>query len=140
MVRQHQKVEKTVGDRTEGSEAVVEVAAMEEATVAELEAVNRWAVLGVDMEVEATVWALVVALLGEVVPPLDNSMEGQAKAMEPTLLLPLVATEGDMAVATVDLEVAIMPGAMEAHDTTEGIKGDCGGGKTFQETTFTNLS
>ena len=80
--------------------------------------------------------------------------------MEPTLLLPLVATEGDMAVATVDLEVeqtislnfimvlsfnfpikvAIMPGAMEAHDTTEGIKGDCGGGKTFQETTFTNLS
>ena len=25
--------------------------------------------------------------------------------MEPTLLLPLVATEGDMAVATVDLEV-----------------------------------
>ena len=52
MVRQHQKVEKTVGDRTEGSEAVVEVAAMEEATVAELEAVNRWAVLGVDMEVE----------------------------------------------------------------------------------------
>ena len=91
MVRQHLKVEKTAGDRTEGSEAVVEVAAMEEATVAELEAVNRWAVLGVDMEVEvnkvfyrnwclklcffqATVWALVVALLGEVVPPLDNSM------------------------------------------------------------------
>lgn len=91
MVRQHQKVEKTAGDRTEGSEAVVEVAAMEEATVAELEAVNRWAVLGVDMEVEvnkvfnrnwclklclfqATVWALVVALLGEVVPLLDNSM------------------------------------------------------------------
>ena len=33
-----------------------------------------------------------------------------------------------------------MPGAMEAHDTTEGIKGDCGGGKTFQEITFTNLS
>ena len=33
-----------------------------------------------------------------------------------------------------------MPGAMEAQDTTEGIKGDCGGGKTFQETTFTNLS
>ena len=52
MVRQLQKVEKTVGDRTEGSEEVVEVAAMEEATVAELEAVNRWAVLGVDMEVE----------------------------------------------------------------------------------------
>ena len=52
MVRQLQKVEKTVGDRTEGSEAVVEVVAMEEATVAELEAVNRWAVLGVDMEVE----------------------------------------------------------------------------------------
>ena len=52
MVRQLQKVEKTVGDRTEGSEAVVEVAAMEVATVAELEAVNRWAVLGVDMEVE----------------------------------------------------------------------------------------
>ena len=91
MVRQHLKVEKTAGDRTEGSEAVVEVAAMEEATVAELEAANRWAVLGVDMEVEvnkvfyrnlclkrcffqATVWALVVALLGEVVPPLDNSM------------------------------------------------------------------
>ena len=91
MVRQHLKVEKTAGDRTEGSEAVVEVAAMEEATVAELEAVNRWAVLGVDMEVEvnkvfyrnlclkrcffqATVWALVVALLGEAVPPLDNSM------------------------------------------------------------------
>ena len=91
MVRQHLKVEKTAGDRTEGSEAVVEVAAMEEATVAELEAVNRWAVLGVDMEVEvnkvfyrnlclkrcffqAMVWALVVALLGEVVPPLDNSM------------------------------------------------------------------
>ena len=65
-----------------------------------------------------------------------------------------------MAVATVDLEVganyffelhygfilnfsiqvAIMPGAMEAQDTTEGIKGDCGGGKTFQEITFTNLS
>ena len=90
-MRQHLKVEKTAGDRTEGSEAVLEVAAMEEATVAELEAVNRWAVLGVDMEVEvnkvfyrnlclkrcffqATVWALVVALLGEVVPPLDNSM------------------------------------------------------------------
>ena len=90
-MRQHLKVEKTAGDRTEGSEAVVEVAAMEEATVAELEAVNRWAVLGVDMEVEvnkvfyrnwclklcffqATVWALVVALLGEVVPPLGNSM------------------------------------------------------------------
>ena len=90
-MRQHLKVEKTAGDRTEGSEAVVEVAAMEEATVAELEAVNRWAVLGGDMEVEvnkvfyrnlclkrcffqATVWALVVALLGEVVPPLDNSM------------------------------------------------------------------
>ena len=51
-MRQHLKVEKTAGDRTEGSEAVVEVAAMEEATVAELEAVNRWAVLGVDMEVE----------------------------------------------------------------------------------------
>ena len=52
MVRQHQKVEKTVGGRTEGLEAVVEVAAMEEATVAEPEAANRWAVLGVDMEVE----------------------------------------------------------------------------------------
>ena len=51
-MRQHQKVEKTVGGRTEGSEAVVEVAAMEEATVAEPEAANRWAVLGVDMEVE----------------------------------------------------------------------------------------
>jgi len=126
LVRQHQKVEKTVGVRTVDSEAVVEVAAMEVATVAELEAVNRWAVLGVDMEVEATVWALVVALLGEVVPPLDNSMEDQAKAMEPTPLPPLVATEGDMAVATVDLEVAIMPGAMEVHDTTEGIK--VGGG------------